>query len=245
MIERKEYIKNNFTDIKLHSQNAFLYPVRISIFNEIKVITPLLKGDVIDLGCGIMPYREYILETNSKIKQYIGIDFKTAIATEYSIIKPDYYWDGNNIPLQDNSVDCLLATELLEHHPHPQELLKEIYRVLKKDGVLFFTVPFLWPLHIVPHDEYRYTPFALERMLKNTQFKNINLKSLGSYDYALAQMIALWLNFRPLRGLLKKIFQFFALFLIKYLIKKDNLFDKYQFNDATMITGIRGIAYKN
>jgi hypothetical protein len=51
--------------------------------------------------------------------------------------------------------------------------------MLKPGSLLFFTVSFLWPLHDVPRDAYRYTPFALERHLRNSGFAQIKLKALG------------------------------------------------------------------
>ena len=65
------------------------------------------------------------------------------------------------MPIKDNSYNTIIATEVLEHCFEPEILLKEIYRVLKPGGLLFFTVPFVWNFHETPYDAYHYTPFAL------------------------------------------------------------------------------------
>ena len=59
--------------------------------------------------------------------------------------KPDLVWDGKNIPLPDRAVESVLATEVFEHCPEPESLMREIHRVLKPQGFLFFTTPFFGP----------------------------------------------------------------------------------------------------
>ncbi len=56
------------------------------------------------------------------------------------------------MPFEDNVFDCAMATEVLEHCAYPEVTLFEVSRVLKKDGLFFFTVPFVWPLHDCPFD---------------------------------------------------------------------------------------------
>ena len=75
-----------------------------------------------------------------------------------------------SIELEDESVDCVLLTEVLEHCPEPRIVLAEVYRVLRRPGLVFMTVPFLWPLHEVPFDEVRYTPFCLRRHFEQAGF---------------------------------------------------------------------------
>ena len=138
----------NFTEIEFTVENLDRYYIRTSIFNAIKDILPKFKGELLDIGCGKMPYKNYILE-NSAVDTYVGLDIENALIYDKDI-KPDFVWDGRTMPFQDNSYDCAFGTEVLEHCPEPEPVLKEVYRVLKPDGIFFFTVPFLWCLHEVP-----------------------------------------------------------------------------------------------
>lgn len=82
-----------------------------------------------------------------------------------------------------------IATEVLEHCAGPTRLLSELNRVFSPGGFVFVTVPFLWPLEDSPYDEYRYTPFSLERHFRDGGFEEIRFDCPGGVgrrlsDYA-------------------------------------------------------------
>jgi len=234
----KEY--DNFINIPFKVENLDLYFQRKSILQAITSSLPSFKGDLLDAGCGKMPYKKYIL-SNSKVKEYVGLDIETAVVYDEQV-QPDVTWDGKTMPFPDNSFDCVFATEVLEHVPYPDTYLGEVYRVLKKDGVFFFTTPFLWPLHEVPYDEYRYTPFSMERILRKNRFVNLKVNALGGWNASLGQMIGLWVKRSPMSSRKKKILKMISLPILKYLYRYDN--PNPDFYRSTMITGIYGIAYK-
>lgn len=49
--------------------------------------------------------------------------------------------DACNIPLEDKSIDIFVSFETIEHHDRHQEMLSEIKRVIKPDGVLIISSP--------------------------------------------------------------------------------------------------------
>jgi SAM-dependent methyltransferase len=236
-------ITDQFSQPKLQLNNLDIYIVRKTILSALQENLPKLSGTLLDVGCGYMPYKQLLLSSASKVEEYIGLDLANNIYQ-----KPDLEWDGQKIPLEDNIIDCIIATEVFEHCPEPEIVMKEIYRVLKPDGILFFTVPFLWPLHTVPYDEYRYTPFSLERHLTNSGFKDIEIKALGGWDKALAQMLGLWLKRRLGKArsrkliILSKLLSILCFPLIFLLIKLDQL--PVTFSESSMITGLTGTAQK-
>jgi ubiquinone/menaquinone biosynthesis C-methylase UbiE len=221
-------------------ENLDNYYIRTSIFNALKSCLPFFKGKLLDVGCGKMPYKEYILK-HSKVENYAGLDISTAIEYDKEV-KPDYTWDGNTIPFENETYDTVMATEVLEHCPMPAQTLNEMYRVLRKDGYLFLTVPFLWTLHEIPHDEYRYTPFALQRLLKETGFANIEIKATGGWHASLAQMLGLWVRRSGLTKRKKKYLSKLLKPIIYYLMKKDRL--PTHFSEGLMITGLFVLAKK-
>lgn len=232
---------DQFINIELKVTNLDLYYIRTSIFNSLKKTLPNFKGQFLDVGCGKMPYRNYILE-NSSVSNYIGLDIETALVYDANV-KPDFFWDGIRMPFENESFECAMGTEVLEHCPEPEVVLKEVYRVLKPGGLFFFTVPFLWNLHEVPHDEYRYTPFSLERHLKNTGFNDIDLEAMGGWHASMAQMLGLWVRRSPMANNKREYLSVLFKPIINYLIRKDSS-DQIAFKDGQMITGLYGVAKK-
>ncbi|MBZ4036569.1 class I SAM-dependent methyltransferase [Flavobacterium sp. 17A] len=231
-------MKNNFTDLKISYGNLESFIIRNEIFKAVKNAIPQFKGKVLDSGCGSMPYKQIILE-NRKVESYVGLDIDTSL--NYEGIKPDFLWDGVTMPFENESFDVVISTEVLEHVPNPDAYLSEVRRVLKPGGIFFFTVPFLMSLHEVPHDYYRYTPYALEMIFKRNGFTSTQIVPQGGYNAAVGQMIGLWVNMY-LWGKKKKIMRIIAKPIISFLYKKDKA--PLNFKKSTMIVGLSGTTVK-
>ena len=218
------------------SQYIDLYTYRKAI---LRVLSPRLaasEGTLLDIGCGDMPYRP-LVSSASRVKTYIGLDLK---GSGYS--RPDLYWNGRHIPLKTGSVDCAIAIEVLEHCTSPQLVLREAIRVLKPGGAFFCTTPFLWPLHSVPHDEFRYTPFSISRLLGRVGFEQINVNALGGWDASLAQMIGLWVRRRPMAERKRSVLSSLAVPVVRYLLSHDRA--DTPFTESSMVTGLFASAVK-
>lgn len=232
---------SNFVYPKFKVSNADLYIVRSAIFQALVQNLFNFNGKLLDAGCGKLPYKNYILE-NSNVVNYVGLDIESALEYDKTV-KPDFTWNGVTMPFENESFDCAIATEVLEHCAEPEIFLKEVNRVLKHNGTFFLTVPFLWNLHEVPNDAYRYTPFSLERHLRNSGFSKVNINATGGWHLAMAQMLGLWLKRSPLSPKLRKYLTFIVLPIMRYLIKISKN-ERVAFTDGQMITGLYCIAEK-
>lgn len=144
-----------------------------------KAAEKLSEEDILlDAGSGPSPYRHYF-----KCKYEATEIYK---ADNITFVCP-----LDNIPKKNNTYNAILNTEVLEHVNNPDKVIKEMYRVLKKNGTLFLTAPQMYCLHQEPHNYYYFTKYALSKMLIDAGFtlNNIIIKPRGGYFIAMASMI--------------------------------------------------------
>ncbi|WP_347052915.1 class I SAM-dependent methyltransferase [Flavobacterium olei] len=231
----EKYIDDWFINLRPDILPASFFIIRKTLLFAISELKPKLKGKVVDLGCGVMPYKNFLKDNSIEISEYIGIDLEP---TEYHhAVKPDVFWNGIEIPLESASVDFLFATEFLEHYYDTNHILKEIRRVLKPGGTFFFTVPNIWPLHEVPYDYHRFTPYALEKHFQESGFSSSEIKPLGGFHCHLALSVALWNDFK-LSKKKQKLLKPFIKFIIKILMNKDK--KDIDFNNNQLYSGLYG-----
>jgi SAM-dependent methyltransferase len=113
---------------------------------------------VLDVGCGAAPYRALYGPAALTV---VFTDFSQAPTRATRSLRPYVASDAQRLPFLDKTFDLVLATEVLEHLPNPEAAAREITRVLRPGGRAIVTVPFLYPLHEIPSDFYRFTPWAL------------------------------------------------------------------------------------
>lgn len=96
---------------------------------------------VLELGSGT----GYAL---GKIREcYPNVSGLEVQGSSYSFVDTDIqFFDGKNIPFDDETFDVVFSSHVLEHVPHIDELLSEIFRVLKPGGV---------SLHVLPSPTWR------------------------------------------------------------------------------------------
>ena len=84
---------------------------------------------ILDIGCG-----------KRKIKGAIGIDID--LNADF-----DYFMDAHNLQFEDDYFDVVYCLDVVEHCENPYRVLSEIKRVLKRDGILYLSVPNIYRFH--------------------------------------------------------------------------------------------------
>jgi ubiquinone/menaquinone biosynthesis C-methylase UbiE len=79
---------------------------------------------------------------------------------------PGVQADAARLPFRSAAFDCVIATAVLEHVPHPQRVVREVHRVLRPGGLFYVEVPFLEGFHADPDDFQRFTFRGLEVLLR-------------------------------------------------------------------------------
>lgn len=80
------------------------------------------------------------------------------------------------LTLKDNSVGTAIVLETMEHVENIQKAFSELGRVIKNGGVLIVASPFIFPIHDLPNDYWRFTPKALAYLMKD-----FNIKMVGTH----------------------------------------------------------------
>ncbi|MBU4338251.1 class I SAM-dependent methyltransferase [Patescibacteria group bacterium] len=134
-----------------NGKNSFFWKLGYGNFSKIyfdNTFKPIAKYDhaiknlnILDAGCayGLM------LERFSSSFHKFGIDVSQyAIDIAQKRLPEANFKTGNieeRLPYEENFFDIVLANDLLEHLENPMMALKNIYRVLKKGGILYITTP--------------------------------------------------------------------------------------------------------
>ncbi|MEJ8572839.1 class I SAM-dependent methyltransferase [Microbaculum marinum] len=213
------------------------------ILSAVERAVPILHGHVLDVGCGRMPYKEYVMERSGRVAQWTGLDLEER---KHSEAPPDMTWDGETIDLPDASVDCAMLTEVLEHCPKPDHVVREVFRVLRPGGFIFLTVPFIWPIHTVPYDEFRYTPFSLKRILLQAGFSDLSIEATGGRHAMLAVALGLWVRRRPLTSRVHVVTKAVGSVLLWPVIRLLTAMDERpeELGESTLLVGLAAMARK-
>ena len=95
-----------------------------------------------------------------------------------------------DLPIEDNTVDIIFNLSVLEHLAYPENVIKEIFRVLKPGGLVYSDVPFIVGFHASPHDYGRWTEAGLRALYKD--FEVLELKIAGGPTSALLWIFQEW-----------------------------------------------------
>lgn len=98
---------------------------------------------VLDIACG-EGYGTNLLSKKAKTVYGVDID-EGAVSrakTKYTSKNINFLVGSTSkIPLEDNSVDTVVSFETIEHHDEHQQMMSEIKRVLKTDGIMIISSP--------------------------------------------------------------------------------------------------------
>jgi ubiquinone/menaquinone biosynthesis C-methylase UbiE len=149
---------------------------------------------ILDAGAGEQRYKHFcghLNYTSQDFCQYDGTGNEAGLQSgKWNTSKIDIVSDIANIPVEGESYDCILCTEVLEHIPYPIEAIKEFKRILKPQGKLILTVPCCSLTHMAPHYYYTgFSEFFLQKILAENGFDNISISKNGNYFDYMAQEV--------------------------------------------------------
>lgn len=174
------------------------YFARKGLAKHVSDLAGHIVGKTLDVGCGTKPY-EHLYRSDV----YVGLEIDTP--ENRASKRADYYYDGNKFPFADESFDSVVANEVLEHVFNPDQFLNEVARVLRPQGQVLMTLPFVWDEHEQPYDFARYSSFGIKSLLQRHGFEMIEQRKstddirvifqlLNAYIYKTTMTRNGWLN---------------------------------------------------
>ena len=151
--------------------------------NELESIEKGLT--ILDVGAGTAQHKKHCSHLNYKSHDFAKYnsdgDGKGLQKSNLEYVDLDYVSDITNLDINDESIDVILCTEVLEHIPDPISAINEMKRVLKIGGKIILTTPFNSVTHWSPFFFYPgFSPNFFEHYLKdNFSIKKLNLS--GDY----------------------------------------------------------------
>ncbi len=154
---------------------------------ERKIVRLIPDNSIVcDLGCGS---GKFLYSIAGNIKEGIGIDrdVKSYKIGNITFIKLDL---EKKLKLPSNKFNVVTSLAVLEHLNKPESLVKEAFRILKKNGLFIATTPsklsksileFLaFKLHLINEEHIKehknyFSREDLRRILKKYGFKNIKI----------------------------------------------------------------------
>lgn len=196
-----------------------VYITRNLLYKNIQKHFGVLNGRMLDFGCGSKPYKNLIA-----VDEYVGLDFQGQ-GHSHEDEQIDVYYDGKTVPLDSNSFDSVLTTEVFEHVFNLEEMLLELHRVMKPGAVMLVTCPFIIAEHEAPNDCNRYTSYGIKNLLQKKGFEIVHYEKLGTSIQAQMQVFMSYLDMAVLSKLdvVKPIRQVTAAFVFTSL----NLWTKF------------------
>lgn len=117
--------------------------------------------NIIDVGCGYKPFQKLL--KNEHVEKYVGIDF------DINRSAADLVGSVENIPLENNLFNAVIASEVLEHTLNLERATSEIRRVAKNGALVYISTPFLLGEHGAPYDFHRITRYRYFELFKNDE----------------------------------------------------------------------------
>ena len=193
----------------IFSNKSILRIFQKEIFKEFKI-----EGDVIEFGASSEIYKNFC-NSNS---ENCNITYSNIDSSKEEFLNIDLQKDNSF----ERRYDFAVIFNVLEHVLNPNLAIKNLSKILKKNGKIVGSTPFLFRVHGAPKDYSRFTKDHLIELLKSSNFKDIEIIELGTGPFlACISLLRSYLKYLPVFYQLLVLFALVFDKLIKLFIKTD------------------------
>jgi len=146
-------------------------------------------NSILELGHGNAGHVEFLFEQAENLKYY-GLEMSELMFQEARQINRNFVsqkqaffslYDGNVIPFENDFFDKIFTVNTIYFWQEPENLLSEIYRVLKPNGVFCITFAeesFMKTLPFTKFEFELYSTEKVEQLVQKTLFKMVYKETL-------------------------------------------------------------------
>jgi SAM-dependent methyltransferase len=209
----KRIVPSSGIDIKAESNFNKFARLLLRQSNAPKVL--VIGGGILGKGLGILLSRPTI----ELVESDVSLGPRTSLIC-----------DAHDIPFADEIFDGAIAQAVLEHVADPYRCVDEIYRVLKKDGLVYAETAFMQQVHGGRYDFARFTHLGHRRLFR--RFEELEsgvacgpgMALAWSYEYFLLSFADRSL-LRDVVAILGRMCSFFLKYFDYYLIDRPGALD--------------------
>ena len=229
--------KINLSELQIQDEVSALYEnVRYTVDTSVQYHHAALvdvitfanpRGDVLEVGCGNGSFLE-MLSTQKTVQTLSAIDLSNEMlkyansrmcSTEREVPWRISRGDGERLPYNDASFDCVFARGLLHHLPSPKKGASEIARILRPGGTAVLVDPYRNLITAVPrlisrrtsHFDADHKNFSL-RELKKIFAGSLKIETVKFWGYVAYPLLGfpdvLNFNWLPLQKLYRPLVNF-------------------------------------
>ena len=132
---------------------------------------------ILDVGCGAGWLGAHKPDKTIKVFGVDSDETRIRIARKYEVVVTG---DIRNLPYRDVSFDGILASHVLEHVYEDTKAMEELYRILRKGGILIAEAPTPWHgAQVDPTHIRSYTIESFSNLARSVGFNVIRCNLLG------------------------------------------------------------------
>jgi 2-polyprenyl-3-methyl-5-hydroxy-6-metoxy-1,4-benzoquinol methylase len=197
--ETEEYFLQDYLPLHQSNQENSLAERRAHLDMISRHFSLPARPRLLDVGCAL----GFMLgEAKAAGWEAVGVEtseFAARYASEHNDC-PVYHGTLQHIGFESDSFEVITLMDVIEHVPQPCELIEEVYRVLRPQGVIFLTTPNFGSLFvrlygrnaygIGPEEHVTYfQPATIRRLLQTAGFRKTIIGTKDVYAENLRRLI--------------------------------------------------------
>jgi SAM-dependent methyltransferase len=165
------------------------------LYRALKPPDPFIRNPDEPLHFPLGRWNLYVGGGGARPEGYINIDL-------FALRGVDVATDAEQLPFGSSVFQCIECDAVLEHVRHPDQVMRELSRVLAQGGYLHLVTPFCHPFHQYPKDYRRFTLDGLKQLAGDeleVVAEGWRTGPTATLLVFVLEYVKLWLPWRPWR----------------------------------------------